>query len=81
MYKVYYCVNCKRIIGNSEICDYCKSSDIKEVNMKSPVNVIGTKVKGRIFKVKDGTVDLLIRDEYNNKMIKEFNIKELKKIL
>lgn len=81
MYKVYYCNACRRVINNSESCDYCKSNDIKELNLKAPVNVIGTKIKGRILKFKNESIDLLIKDEFNNKMVKEFKMDELRKIL
>ncbi|AKN33685.1 hypothetical protein Ccar_23820 [Clostridium carboxidivorans P7] len=81
MGKVYYCVECKRVIENDKVCDYCKSENLKQLTIKAPVNVIGTKVKGKVFKLKDGKVDILIRNEANEKLLKEYEPAQLKKLL
>ncbi len=81
MNRLYYCVECKRVIESDKICGYCKGEELKEVIVKTPVSVIGTKIKGRIFKIKDGKVDILIRDEANNKIVKQYNTEQLKKVL
>lgn len=81
MERLYYCSECKRVITNEGKCAYCDSSDVKELMLKTPVNVIGTKTKGKVLKIKEGKVDLIIRDEANNKLLKEYNAEQLRKVL
>lgn len=81
MNKLYYCNECKRVIDSSENCNYCKSNLIDELANGAPVNVIGTKLKGRVLKIKDNSVRLLIKDEGNNRLIKEYEGQQLRKIL
>lgn len=81
MNKLYYCNECKRVIGSSDSCNYCNNNYVSELEVGSPVNVIGTKLKGKVLKVKDNTVRLLIRDESNNKFIREYEGEKLRKIL
>lgn len=81
MSKLYYCNECKRVISSGDSCNYCNSSEISELAVGSPVNVIGTKLKGKILKIKDNTVRLVMRDEGNNKFIREYNGEKLRKIL
>lgn len=81
MNKLYYCNECKRVVSSSEYCNYCKSNLIDELADGAPVNVIGTKLKGKVLKIKDSTVRLLITDEGNNRLIKEYEGEKLRKIL
>jgi preprotein translocase subunit YajC len=81
MNKLYYCNECRRVITSSENCNYCNSSYIDELAVGAPVNVIGTKLKGKVLKVKDNTVRILIKDEGNNKMIREYDGQKLRKVL
>lgn len=81
MYKLYYCNKCKRVITNESCCDYCKAEEIKELMLKTPVNVIGTKVKGKILKINNEKATLIIRDEGNNKFLKEYGADQLRKVL
>ncbi|MCM8710887.1 hypothetical protein M2651_07595 [Clostridium sp. SYSU_GA19001] len=81
MNKLYYCNECKRVIGNSDCCSFCNSSYVSELVVGVPVNVIGTKLKGKVLKIKDGTVRLLIRDESNNKFIRDYEGEKLRKVL
>lgn len=81
MNKLYYCNECKRVITNSESCNYCNSSYIDELALGAPVNVIGTKLKGKVLKIKDNSARLLIRDENNSKFIREYEGDKLRKIL
>lgn len=81
MDKLYYCNECKRVISTSESCSYCNGTLIKELVVGAPVNVIGSKVKGKVLKIKDNTVRLLIRDEGNNKFIREYSGEKLRKVL
>ena len=81
MDKVYYCMDCKRVIESDKVCDYCKSENLKQLTIKAPVNVIGTKTKGKVFKLKDGKVDVLIKSEANEKLLKAYAPAQLRKLL
>lgn len=81
MDRLYYCGKCKRVITNEMVCNYCEGDDIRELVIKTPVNVIGTKIKGNILKMKNGKVNLIVRDEFNNKFIKEYSPEQLRKVL
>lgn len=81
MNKLYYCNECKRVITSSEVCEYCSSTYIDELAVGAPVNVIGTKLKGKVLKVNNNTVRLLIRDEGNTKFIREYEGQKLRKVL
>ncbi len=81
MDRVYYCKECKRVIENDKVCDYCKSDNLKQLTIKAPVNVIGTKIKGKVLKIKDGKVNILVKNESNDKVLKEYDPEQLKKLL
>jgi hypothetical protein len=81
MNKLYYCNECKRIIESSESCSYCSSQLIDELSLGAPVNVIGTKLKGKVLKINNNIARLLIKDEGNNKFIREYNGDKLRKVL
>jgi hypothetical protein len=81
MSKLYYCLECKRISEKEEGCTYCGSHNLKELGKNAPVNVMGSKLKGRVLKVDEGRARLLIVDETNSKYIKEYEAEQLRKIL
>jgi hypothetical protein len=81
MNKLYYCGECKRVVTSSESCSYCSSSLISELSVGASVNIIGTKIKGKVLKVSGNTARLLIRDEGNNKLIKEYGVDKLRKVI
>lgn len=81
MSKLYYCVDCKRLFKSSEKCEYCDGNFLKAITNGAPVNVIGTKQKGKVLKVDDSTVKLIVIDETNNKLIKEYKVEQLRKVL
>lgn len=81
MDKLFYCTNCLRVVKENDTCSYCKGKDLKELDVNAPVNVIDSKLKGKVLKIKDGSVRLLIRDGSNNKFIKEYKNEEIRKIL
>jgi len=54
---------------------------VNELNIKAPVNVLGTKVKGRVYKLLQEGIEVLIVDEQQNKAIKEFSASKLRKVL
>lgn len=81
MKKLYYCTDCKRIFAEGVECEYCKSNNVKELVKNSPVNVIGSKIKGKVLKVEDGKARLLISDENNNKFIKSYDAVQIRKVI
>jgi hypothetical protein len=80
MNKLFYCLNCKRIFAQEGECSYCSNTNIKGLVKNSPVNVIGSKLKGRVLKI-DEKVRLLIIDENNTKIIREYEAEKLRKVL
>lgn len=80
MNNLFYCNECKRIFDGDK-CAYCSNDSIKPLNLGAPVNVIGTKLKGKVLKITDDNVRLLIKDELKNKYIKEFKAEELRKLV
>ena len=81
MSKLYYCLDCKRIFRNAEVCDYCKSEEVNELVVGASVNVIGQKLKGKVLKINDDVVRILVRDQSNSKLVKEFEPSKLNKVL
>lgn len=82
MKKYCYCVDCKRIFESQEKCSYCSGENISELAIKSPVNVLGTKLKGNVFSMSGDTIKVLVRGEgKGNKFIKEYKAEQLKKVL
>ena len=81
MSKLFYCTSCKRVINNEQSCDYCKCEEINELWVGTPVNVIGNKLKGKVLKISDGIVKIIVRDASNKKLVKEYAASKLKKVL
>ena len=81
MHKLFYCLDCKRVFKNEEACQYCNSINVKDIKKNTPINVLGTKQKGRVMKVLDGGAKVILVNEANEQLIKEFKAEELKKVL
>lgn len=81
MAPLYYCLDCQRVFQAKDNCQYCKSVNVKELKKGTSVNVIGTKSKGQIFKVKDDVVSLILITEAKERVIKEYKVDNLRKIL
>lgn len=81
MSKLYYCSDCKRVFNNADKCEFCDSFYVKELKVGKSVNIIGSKQKGKVLKVKDENVTLILIDEFNNKYTKDYKAEELRKIL
>lgn len=79
--KLYYCKECKKIFKEQEAGGCCKGSNVKELKSGTSVNVLGTKVKGKVYKIKDNLVTIIIHDEGNDKFLKEYEYRNLRKIL
>ncbi|MFZ5987971.1 MAG: hypothetical protein ACOYWZ_12720 [Bacillota bacterium] len=81
MDKFCYCLDCQRIFNTADQCPYCSSKRTKELTQKAPVNVIGSKLKGRVLNTKEGIINVLFIDEGKNKTIKQFEADKIRKIL
>ena len=81
MSKLFYCKSCKRVISNEQCCEYCKSEEIKELVEGAPINVIGGKLKGKVLKITDQMVRVILLDASNNKLVKEYEASKLKKVI
>ena len=57
MGNISFCGDCRRINYYDGVCNYCQSENIYDLNKNAPVNVIGTKTKGRVFNVKNQMVN------------------------
>lgn len=77
-----YCTSCYKVFNAlTKTCPECNYSSLMPIKKNSPVNVIGTKIKGRIFKILEQTALLIVITESNEKIIKEYPINTLKKII
>ena len=79
--NLFYCLNCMRVFKSEDKCDYCNSENIELLKKDAPVNVMGSKLKGRLLRVNDNTVSLIIITENKDKVIKEYDASKLRKIL
>ncbi|MGL5245838.1 MAG: hypothetical protein ACRC7R_11745 [Sarcina sp.] len=81
MQSLNYCLDCQRVFSLQESCEFCGSINTKLLKKRTSVNVIGTKLKGKILNCKDGIVSIIINTENNDKVIKDYEIKKIRKIL
>ncbi|MCX7749803.1 MAG: hypothetical protein N2645_23385 [Clostridia bacterium] len=81
MDNLFYCLDCRLLSASSGLCPHCNSEKLKELTRKAPVNVIGSKLKGRVLKIQMDSVNVLFVDENKNKYIKEFEFSKLRKVL
>lgn len=81
MSKLFYCENCRRVLNGAENCIYCEGKDIKELLKNSPVNILGTKLKGKILKMDNNLVKVLLVNENKERLIKEYEANQLRKII
>lgn len=79
--KLSYCENCNRVFGTEEVCPYCNGAG-HALKKDAPVNVIGTKIKGRVLRsTNNDSVAIIIRTEDNSKVLKEYSPQNLRKII
>jgi len=81
MANLFYCKKCKRVIASEIQCDYCGHSEVSKLMQGTSVNIIGTKEKGKVFKISDENVKVIIMDLAKNKLVKEYKAGQLKKIV
>ena len=79
--KLYYCKECKKIFKEQVNDGCCTGSNVKKLKIGTSVNVLGTKLKGKVYKIKDNLVTLIISEEGSNKFLKDYEFQNLKKIL
>lgn len=81
MNKLMYCVNCHRIFSNSDKCQYCNSENIRELKRGTSINVIGTKIKGKVYNYKEDLVSVIMLTEDHQRIIKVYETKKIRKVL
>lgn len=82
MVKLYYCANCKKIHENNDICATCEGGKLKELKKGTSVNVIGTKIKGIVYRIRKGEIELaIVRPETKERYLKVFKPEEVRKVL
>lgn len=81
MNKLYYCSSCRRVLNEQGKCNYCEGMDVRELAIGAPVNIIGSKLKGNVLKVSGNSVKLVIKDESNNKFLREYEADKIRKIM
>lgn len=81
MQRLNYCLECQRVFTINDKCEYCNSPNVKELKRGKAVNVIGSKNKGSYLRYKEGKVSIIVCTEENKKLIKEYDIGNIRKIL
>ncbi|HAZ36286.1 MAG TPA: hypothetical protein DEF85_05920 [Clostridiaceae bacterium] len=81
MGKLYYCKNCRAIVKEEHDSPCCENEKLMELKVGAPVNVKGSKLKGKVLKIKGDELTLVIKDGSNNKFIKEYEYDKLRKVL
>ncbi|PHV70827.1 hypothetical protein CS063_08660 [Sporanaerobium hydrogeniformans] len=80
MQRVYFCKECKRVFMKEDKCGCEIENGVKEIKLGTPVNIIGTKLKGKVRRIKGDKLELLITSS-PNRYLKEFRMDEVRKIL
>jgi RNA polymerase subunit RPABC4/transcription elongation factor Spt4 len=81
MANLFYCKKCKRVVMSGTQCDYCGNMEVNRLLQGTSVNIIGTKEKGKVFKISEDLVKVIVIDAGKNKIIREYKSQQLKKIL
>lgn len=81
MERLMYCVDCQRIFASSNNCEYCHSYNIRELRRGTSINVLGTKIKGKVYNYKNNLVSVILLTEDHQRVIKVYDTKKIKKIL
>lgn len=80
MNKIYFCKVCRAVFTEGKGCNCEGNNSVQEVKKGTPMNIIGTKTKGKVIKIKEDAVDLLIYS-HNNKTIRTCKVDEIRKII
>ncbi|MGL5150569.1 MAG: hypothetical protein ACRC7N_08385 [Clostridium sp.] len=78
--NLLYCGDCARVYSEGNNCPYCQGEGYT-LKKSAPVNIIGTKLKGKIINSKNDKVFVVIRTEDNSKVMKEYSPSSLRKIV
>lgn len=82
MVKLYYCKNCKKIQDSKETCGSCQHENLKELTKGSPVNVIGSKTKGNVYRIYKDEIRLkVINPDTHEVHIKNYPHEQIQKVL
>lgn len=81
MYKLNYCLDCKRVFVINDKCKYCNSKNVKILKPGKIVNVTNDKDKARFLRYNEGKAIVILYTKDNKKIIKEFEVEKIKKIL
>lgn len=79
--NLYYCTKCRRVTEQESKCNYCGAETINSLKRNSVVNVIGTKLKGKVLSVEDDKINLLINTENNERLVKQYSFEKIRKII
>lgn len=80
MEKIYFCEACRKIFDEYNQCQCNGEKSIKPMKVGTPVNIIGTKLKGKVYRMRDRELDILITSS-KNKGIQTYGIDQVRKIL
>lgn len=82
MKSLVYCVDCKKIFPCQDKCPCCNCETVKDLDIATSVNVIGTKLKGKVLRIKNTSVSLLlVNPDTTEKYIKEYSYEKPRKII
>ena len=81
MVNLFYCKKCKRVITNEINVIIVVNSEVNRLMQGTSVNIIGTKEKGKVFKISDEIVKVIVIDLAKNKIVREYKAQQLKKYL
>ncbi|MGL6174740.1 MAG: hypothetical protein ACRC1P_09085, partial [Cellulosilyticaceae bacterium] len=74
------CSVCKKIFNQTNPCECQQEEAIKALKVGTPINIVGTKLKGKIYKIKNDTLEVLIIHE-KNRYLKEYSLSQVRKVL
>ena len=80
MSKAYFCSTCKKIFNEGNPCNCQEEGCVKELKLGTPVNVTGTKLKGKVYRIKKDEVEVLITSS-KNRSIKAYRLEQIRKVL
>lgn len=80
MSKAYFCSTCKKIFNEGNPCSCQEEGCVKELKLGTPINVTGTKLKGKVYRIKKDEVEVLITSS-KNRSIKAYRLEQIRKVL
>lgn len=79
--NLYYCTECRRVLEQESKCNYCGAENINALKRNSVVNVIGTKLKGKVLSAENDKINLIVNTENNEKLLKQYSFEKIRKII